>query len=432
MDQQFHKKEIRTLPSLVVSDIRGNLFEIDEYAMLARSGESFVIPDKGSLIDLPYGSDLHMLPDRYPVGINRRNGNVVTLKKYRGSKIFAASAFLPPAYTALYLAAYESAEATAPLPLFAYGALGFKKDGFVSAAIRVDNDKRQDCSNFNQEEIVVRGKKLLDRFKGNRLTSHLINNCAFNYLCPAARNWVMGRWEAPIPVSASCNSMCRGCISFQPPDEGMPSTQERISFTPTSQEILEYAVPHLERADRAIVSFGQGCEGEPLTKASLIEETIRQMRARTGRGTINLNTNASIPGAVKRICEAGLDSIRVSLNSAQHLYYNGYFRPKGYGLDDVIESMKTAKEFGVWISVNYFIFPGFTDREDEMEAFTEMIRNTPVDMIQMRNMNFDPEKYLDIINNEKTSDKSIGIRKWMAEIRKIRPAIRFGYFNPQH
>lgn len=430
MGQRFNKKELKALPSLVVSDKSGNLFEIDEYAMLARSGGSFVIPDKESLIELPFGSDLHMLPERYPVGLNKSNGKVVTLKKHRGSTIFAASAFLPPAYTALYLAPYEITQKSAPLPLFAYAALGFKKNKFVSTALRIDNDKRQDCNNFNQEEIVRRGKKLLSRFKGNRLTTHLINNCAFNYLCPAARNWVLGRWEAPIPVSASCNSKCQGCISFQHTENNIPSTQERMVFTPTAQEILEYTVPHLESANRAIVSFGQGCEGEPLTKASLIEESIRQIRNKTRKGTINLNTNASFPDAIKKICEAGLDSIRVSLNSAQALYYDGYFRPEGYRLDHVIESMEIAKKLGVWVSVNYFIFPGFTDREDELTSFTKMIKKVPIDMIQMRNLNFDPEKYWDIIKNKDVPDKSIGVRKWMSEIRKVRPSIRFGYFNP--
>ena len=99
-----------------------------------------------------------MLPKRYPVGLDRSNGKIVTLKKYRGSTIYAASAFLPPAYTALYLAAYEKAKNSVPLPLFAYAALGFKKNKFVSTALRIDSDKRQECGNFNQDEIVRRGR----------------------------------------------------------------------------------------------------------------------------------------------------------------------------------------------------------------------------------------------------------------------------------
>ena len=55
----------------------------------------------------------------------------------------------------------------------------------------------------------------------------------------------------------------------------------RLSFVPTPQEIAEVAGPHLARAERGIASFGQGCEGEPLLQARVIEVAIRLIRART-------------------------------------------------------------------------------------------------------------------------------------------------------
>ena len=398
--------------------------------MLARSGDEFIIPEKETIIPLPYGSDLHMLPERYPVGIDRRTGEITTIKNYGGVKVYAASAFLAPAHTALYLAAYEKEKDAGPLPLFAYAALGFQGDNFVAAALRVDKDKRQDCENFDQEEIIRRGGELLNKFKGNRLTTHLIENCAFTYLCPAARNWVMGRWEAPIPVSMGCNSECEGCISKQPETSGIPSTQDRLTFVPTADEIAEYTVPHLEHAPQAVVSFGQGCEGEPLTQADLIEEAVREMRKRTKKGTINLNTNASIPSAVERICRAGLDSIRVSLNSTQKTYYDLYFRPRGYSIEDVFESMRIAKECGAWLSINYFICPGFTDREDEMDSLLKLLKEIPVDMIQMRNLNMDPDLYCDTMEMASFKGKTIDIRGWMKAVKKVRPGLLFRYFNP--
>ncbi|MBV5345336.1 MAG: hypothetical protein JZU63_07315, partial [Rhodoferax sp.] len=60
-----------------------------------------------------------------------------------------------------------------------------------------------------------------------------------------------------------------------------------------AQEIAAVAVPHLQRAEHAIVSFGQGCEGEPLLQAQTIAQAIRRIRKKTSRGTINLNSNAS-------------------------------------------------------------------------------------------------------------------------------------------
>lgn len=430
MKIQANKNQLNNLPSLVVSDDKGNLFDVPEYGMLARSANEFVIPESSSLIPLPHGSDLHMLPDRYAVGIDRRNGKVVTLKSYYGKKIFATSVFLSPAHTALYLAAYQKNNKAGKLPLFAYAAVGFEKERFVVTAIRVDKDKRQDCENFDQNEIIKRGKGILEKFKKNRLTTHLIENCAFTYLCPAARNWVMGRWEAPIPTSIGCNSECQGCISKQAEESGVPSTQDRLSFVPTVNEICEYTVPHLENAPDAIVSFGQGCEGEPLTQVALLEESIREVRKKTKKGTINLNTNGSIPLAVERLCKAGLDSIRVSLNSVQDSFYQNYFNPSSYSLKEVIESVKMAKKYGKWVSLNYFIYPGFTDNPHEMRAMMVLLRDIPVDMIQMRNLNMDPELCWEDAGYSLQKGQPVGLLSWMKEMKKVRPTIRFGYFNP--
>lgn len=424
------RKRLKNLPSLVASDERGNIFDIPEFGMLGRSGTGFAVPEYGETIPLPGGSDLHVLPGRRPVGIHRKTGRITTLREYLGEDVFAASAFLPPAYTALYVAAYEWERGAPPLPLFAYAPLGYGKDGFVTAAVRVDKDKRQDCENFDQDEIVRRGEALLKKFRGNRLTTHLIENCAFTYLCPAARNWVMGRWEAPVPVSMGCNSECRGCISLQPEESGIPSTQERLTFIPDVGEILEYTVPHLENAPRAVISFGQGCEGEPLTQAGLIEESVREIRKRTKRGTINLNTNASLPHALDRICRAGLDSIRVSMNSARSEYYERYFNPKGYDFQDVLSSVAVAKKYGLWVSINYFIYPGFTDAKDETEALLDILKKTPVDMIQMRNLNMDPDIYEEKMEIHGLRKEAYGIGRWMQIIGEYHPSLRFGYFNP--
>ncbi|MFN2369475.1 MAG: radical SAM protein, partial [Desulfurivibrionaceae bacterium] len=107
----------------------------------------------------------------------------------------------------------------------------------------------------------------------------------------------MDSWEAPLPTSPVCNARCLGCISLQP-SGCCPATQDRIDFTPTPEEIAEVAAPHLERVERGVVSFGQGCEGEPLMQAEIIEKSIGMIRARTGRGTINLNSNSGMPEAV--------------------------------------------------------------------------------------------------------------------------------------
>lgn len=190
-------------------------------------------------------------------------------------------------------------------------------------------------------------------------------------------------------------------------------------------EVLGVALPHLEEAEDAIVSFGQGCEGEPLMQWRLLEDSIRQLKEKTDRGTINLNTNGSFPKRVEKLCNAGLDSIRVSLNSARRKYYNYYHRPKGYIFTNVLESLIIAKEKGIYTSINLLVFPGITDRETEIEGLIELIKRTDLDFIQMRNLNIDPDLYLETMGRS----EGTGISKMIEILKKEFPYLQFGYFN---
>jgi len=42
------------------------------------------------------------------------------------------------------------------------------------------------------------------------------------------------------------------------------------------------------------------------------------------------------------VARAGLDSVRISLNSPVRETYTAYYRPKGYGFGDVAESVRVA------------------------------------------------------------------------------------------
>ena len=158
--------------------------------------------------------------------------------------------------------------------------------------------------------------------------------------------------------------------------------------------MVEVALPFLTTVPEAIVSFGQGCEGEPLLLADVIAEAARRIRQATDRGTINCNTNGSLPRRVEQIARAGLDSIRISLNSALGPTYTSYYLPRSYRWEDVREGIRVAKESGLYTTLNYLVFPGVTDREEELDAFLGLIRETHADMVQMRNLSIDPELYL--------------------------------------
>ena len=199
---------------------------------------------------------------------------------------------------------------------------------------------------------------------------------------------------------------------------------------PSAAEISQIAIAHLQSAENPIVSFGQGCEGEPLLQAGVIEQAIRHIRRKTSRGTINLNSNSSLPKAVNQLAQAGLDSLRVSLNSAQEDYYNRYYRPKNYRFANVTESIDIMKKNGRFVSLNYFILPGFTDSIPEFDALCALIRSHHPDFIQLRNLNMDPEWYLKSLAIPQNT-KALGIRQWLDRLQKEFPSLRFGYFNPQ-
>jgi hypothetical protein len=411
-------------PFILYSDGKGNIFEDTSLYVVGRSGWDAMPVPEDEWIELPQGGQLYELPGRRGIGIDVKTGDMRLCEKG-----WAVAAFIPPAHTGFYLAAYETAPDAPTLPLFCYTAVGWYNSTFFVPATRIEEDIRQECEGFDIQKVEQGVEHLLKAYPHNRLVSHLANNCALTYHCPAARNYFMGRWECPIPSSPACNANCVGCISFQPKDETIVSTQDRLTFKPTAAEIVEYTVPHLETAPYSIVSFGQGCEGEPLLMWETIRESIIEIRKHTPKGSININTNGSKPNAVRALCEAGLNSIRVSTNSARPEIYLPYYRPNNYQFEDIVESLKVVREFGGWTSINYFVFPGMTDSVAEYEALRKLIIDTDLCMIQWRNFNIDPDWYLGKIGVI-DSDEILGVKQLMQLLKEEFPNLKYGYFNP--
>ncbi len=416
--------ELLHSPFLLYSDGQGNIFEDITLFAVGRSGwDAMPIPEDNWIL-LPDGGNLYELPGRRGIGIDVATGEMRLCEKG-----WAVAAFIPPAHTGTFMAAYETAPDAPTLPLFCYTAAGWYKEEFYVTALRIESDIRQECAGYDAVEIEKGVEKLLSNYPDNRLVNHLAEKCCRTYTCPAARNFFIGRWECPVPTSPACNANCIGCISFQPEEETIISTQDRLQFKPSAEEIVEFTVPHLVSAPFPLISFGQGCEGEPLLMWETIKESIKEIRKHTTRGSININTNGSMPKAVRALCEAGLDSIRVSTNSAQKSWYENYYRPNNYQFEDIIESLRVMNEFGKWSSINYFVFPGLTDTESEYEALRYLIKETNLKMIQWRNFNIDPDWYLGRMNITEPGDP-IGVKNLMEMIREEFPDLKFGYFNP--
>ena len=256
-----------------------------------------------------------------------------------------------------------------------------------------------------------------------------LETCALIYGCPNAQNFFLNRYEAPLPTSPNCNAFCAGCISYQP-NNNCPVTQPRIKFIPTPEEIAEIALFHIDKVDKPIVSFGQGCEGEPLLAGDILEKTILIIRRKTVKGLININTNASMSKVISKLFNIGLDSIRVSLNSVREEYYTRYHKPRGYIFNDVLNSIKIARSKKGFISINYLTMPGFTDSLEEFIEFKKFISKYRINMIQWRNLNFDPLQYFKILKVPIDVSKMLGIREIIKIVKEEFPDVKMGYFNP--
>ncbi len=371
------------------------------------------------MIPLPRGSELFMLPDRHPIACDPATGECGTLDDH-----YAVAAFVPPGYTQVWTAAYVEAPFAKLLPLYSYAPVACHRGRFYVAAVKVDRRRVHDLTGLDRAAL-ARSIRVFGK-TSNRLIHHLAH-CATVNFCPNAINFFLRRYECPLPSSPHCNARCLGCISFQPKGS-CPPTQRRLAFSPTAEELAEVALGHIAAARAPIVSFGQGCEGEPLLAAGVIAEAIRRIRAATRRGTIHMNTNAGLTAALDELLALGLDSIRVSLNSAQPGFYHRYYAPRGYGFADVLRSIDRAKHRGKFVALNYLVMPGFTDRAAEFKSLVALIRAHKVDMIQWRNLNYDPQRYFKRMRVD-PREKHLGMAAVIRRLRELFPRLRHGYFN---
>lgn len=420
----------RRLTALVANH-RGEIFDIEGYAAVGMDGPLLGPLTLHDTVPLPHGSELMFLPERKPVLFNIKKGILETLHENPhapGEAIYPVAAFNSPGYVITCNPAYEDSPDTKALPLFSYGAVGWDGTGFRSSVFLVDTEKRQDLRLMPREKVVLGVDRLRKKIPDNRLRAHL-EKCALTYGCPAAKNFFIGRFEAPLPTSQICNARCLGCISLQ--KEGKVShCQDRITFTPTPDEIAEVALLHMKSVQKSVVSFGQGCEGDPLMAWEVILPAIEKIRGAIGAGTINMNTNGSRPDIVERLFDAGLDSIRVSLNSVRESCYQAYFRPNGYGFADVMKTIELGLKKNRFVSINYLNSPGITDTPEEQAALYTFLNRYPIHMIQWRNLNYDPLRYYKVMENVDRQGKPVGMKNLIIGLKKEVPDLIHGYFNP--
>lgn len=415
----------------VVSNEKGEIFDLEGYAAVGMAGRDLFPLSVDDTIEMPFGSELMRLPDRVPILYDMETDRFEMIDKNPfepDEDLFPVAAFNSPGHVVSSVCAYRERSYAQILPLFSYGAVGWYGDGFRSAAILVDAEPRQDLRLMTREDVLNGIESMRHKLPGNRLRRHL-EKCALEYGCPAGKNFFLGRFEAPLPTARMCNAACLGCLSQQL-DTDIPCSQERINFTPDPEEIANVALEHMGRVEKSVVSFGQGCEGDPLLAAAVIEPAIRMIRAQTEQGTINMNTNGGLPVVLESLLDAGLDSIRISMNSVRDDAYRAYFKPSGYAFTDVVRSIDLALEKGRHVAINYLNMPGFTDTTGELDSLAAFVEDHPINMIQWRNLNFDPIRYWQSMGQDVRIEPVVGMQTVIDTIQDRFPDVKHGYFNP--
>jgi pyruvate-formate lyase-activating enzyme len=420
---------------LLFADDRGRVYDHPDLLAAVRSGDDLSAPAERPL-PLPAGATLTMLPGRRPVGVDPGTGALVVLREVKVGRRrlvpHAVGATLPPGYTRTFLpAAARPALATvadAPvLPQWAYTAAALDGDRPAVWALHTDRRRHWSPAAHSTAELPRLVAETLAE-SANPIYRQL-SRCALEWRCFTAQNTFYRRDEGAIPSSSACNAACVGCLSET--QEGMPpSSHERIPVPPTAAEMAEVALAHLRAArGKVMVSFGQGCEGEPLVRWRELERAIRLVRAGTSRGSIHANTNGSLPGPLRRLVAAGLDSVRISLNSASPDLYAAYYRPRGYRLADVVKGIRAAKAAGAYVALNLLTFPGVTDREEEAARLCRLVAATGVDQVQTRPLAIDPDVYMELARGRGGGGRPIGIRALVAALRAARPGLVVGNFS---
>jgi pyruvate-formate lyase-activating enzyme len=423
------KRNLKNLPQMLYADADGHVYDHPHFRMVGLSGEMPMTLKEEDLIPMPEFCKLFFIPQCPPIGLDPSTGRFKTVPEIRMQgelvKCHAVAAFLEPGLVRSHLPGVDYRRKSYILPMWSYTAVGFRDEKYWVSGFRIEYNHRWDPQNYDDRELVPAIEAFQREHRMGPLAEHL-RNCATVNHCFAAKNLFLKRWEAPLPVSRRCNAACLGCLSLQP-DQPCEASHQRISFRPSREEIVSLAVRHLNEAPDAIVSFGQGCEGEPLAEHRLIADSIREIRAKTSRGTINLNTNGSWPDRIRRIAGSGLDSIRISLNSARPEFYRAYYRPRNYGFSDVVASIALSRELGLYTMINYLVFPGISDQEEEAAALRDLIRRTGANFVHLKNLNIDPQLYLSKMPSSRSP--AMGMKRMVSLLQEEFPQLQIGYFN---
>jgi pyruvate-formate lyase-activating enzyme len=390
--------------SAVHSDRSGRLVVAADYAAAMSDGSS--IGPLANAIRLPAGTDVVQLPGRTGFGLDR-SGRAREL----GAGRFGVAAIVPIGYLRMALPAYEDDPVAPPLRPRAYAAVGADGDGeLVVSAVALDADAGA-ADGRAAPDLGARITATQRDQPSNRVLRQLAR-CAKDYRCRAAANAFLGRHDCALPVAAPKNE--------RPPeelilyDDADASPTESAAFRPTPEELADAASRHFEGGG-TVVAFGRACEGEPLLAIRVVEAAIVAIRERTRLGTIHLETNGSVPIALRRLCDAGLDSVAVRVASARAETYEAIHRPEGFRFKEVRASIANAIAAKVSVALRVLALPGLTDRPRELDALIGLAGELPAgSALILCDLSADPQRALRIAGS---TEAAVGMDRMLDRLR---------------
>jgi len=375
-----------------------------DYAAAMSDGSS--VAPLAHAVRLPAGTEVTPLPGRIGIGLDR-SGRAREL----GAGRFGAGAIVPIGYLRMALPAYEDDPAAPPLKPRAYAAVGADADGeLVFSAVALDPEAGA-ADGRAAPDLGARITATQRDHPSNRVLRQLAR-CAKDYRCRAAANAFLGRQDCALPIAAPKNERPPELLVLH--DDADASPTESAAFRPTPEELAEVGSRHLGGGG-TVVAFGRACEGEPLLAVRLVEAAIVAIRERTRVGTIHLETNGAVPVALRRLCDAGLDSVAVRVASARVETYEAIHRPEGFRFADVRASIAAAITAKVRVALHVLTLPGLTDRARELDALVGLAGDLPAgSSLVLSDLCADPHRALGLAGG---AENAVGMDRMLDRLR---------------
>ena len=386
------------LPNLLVSDGRGNLIEIPELKM---SGMGFIrplAPETSQLMPMPEQSQLVDLLGRNAIGYDASLSNFIPFREYGGKRVYPVACVLNSNHLQLMRTAFSTNLDAPRLAEYNYTAVGILDGQHFVAAQTIRDQVSGILDEATKTEAADTAASLSGKFPGNQIAEYWATNWKSEFRSTSALNFILQRGRLVLPLSVL--------------KSGSHGEDSRKPVQPTTRELIDVAVAHLEHASEAEVCFAVDVRNE-----TTIAEIVAQVRKQTRRGIIEISAHGNNPSAIRAVCELQIDRMVIKLNSLQEEYFQRLHQSNNVLFKNVIESIETAGQFSSELVLHYDVFPGLTDHPEEMDALSHALRTQKINALRPVNLNIDPDWYVDELRLFNLSREQIGMNAWLEEIR---------------